>query len=240
MTATAAFLELGAATGAHVHIVHISAPRGYEMVSRYRADGVNATAELCVHYLHFDNGRDVGRLGARMKVSPPIRAGMIDGLWDCLADDQVEFISSDHSSWPIDNKLVPSIFDAGAGIPGLETLAPSFYTDALTRGISDPLRLLVEQLCERPARFFGLGPQKGSITIGADADFAILELGSFPFDASASRDGLNWSPYDGETFAMRVATTILRGDVVWDGTAITSSAGQGTFVARPPAPSLAG
>jgi allantoinase len=232
MTATAAFLELGAATGAHVHIVHISAPRGYEMVSRYRDEGVNATAELCVHYLHFDNGRDVGRLGARMKVSPPIRAGMIDGLWDCLAVGQVEFISSDHSSWPIDNKLVPSIFDAGAGIPGLETLAPSLYTDALARGIGDPLRLLVDQLCERPARFFGLSPQKGSITIGADADFAILELGSFPFDAGNSRDGLNWSPYDGETFAMRVATTILRGDVVWDGTAIKSSAGQGKFVAR--------
>jgi allantoinase len=229
MVATAAFLELGASTGAHVHIVHISAPRGYDLVARYRAEGVNATAELCVHYLHFDAARDIARLGARMKVSPPIRAGMIDGLWQSLGQNDIAFISSDHSSWPIDNKLMPSIFDAGAGIPGLETLAPSLYTDAKGR-VSDPLRLLVDHLCERPAKFFGLFPQKGSIAIGADADLAILELGDFPFDASRTRDGLNWSPYDGERFGMRVAATILRGKIVWDGTDIKAVPGQGRFV----------
>jgi allantoinase len=232
MTATAAFLELGASTGAHVHIVHISAPRGYDLVSRYRAEGVNATAEMCVHYLHFDAAQDIDRLGARMKVSPPIRSGMIEGLWRALHDGQVDFVSSDHSSWPIDNKFTPSIFDAGAGIPGLETMAPSFYSDLIGR-VPDPIRTVAEYLSSKPAAFFGLSARKGALKVGADADLAVLETGEYPFDASQSRDGLNWSPYDGEVFKVRIAATFLRGKLVWDGTEITGDRGDGRYIPRP-------
>jgi allantoinase len=216
MAATAHFLELGLLTGARVHVVHISHPRGYDLVSRYRAEGTRATAEMCVHYLHFDNARDVGRLGARMKVSPPIRDGVVDALWRCLADGKVDLVSSDHSSWPVDNKLVPSIFDAGAGIPGLETLVPSFFTDLAGR-VADPARTLVWQVCEGPARLFGLWPRKGALLPGADADVAVLRPGRWLFDASRTRDDLNWSPYDGEEFSARIAATYVRGLKVWDG-----------------------
>lgn len=231
MAATANFLELGKATGAHVHIVHISHPRGYDLVARYRDEGVRATGEMCVHYLHFDAARDVGRLGARMKVSPPIRSGVLDELWQTLADGKIALVSSDHSSWPVDNKLVPSIFDAGAGIPGLETLVPSFFTDLSAR-VAEPARILYEQVCEKPAKLFGLWGQKGALAPGFDADIAVLETGSFPFDASTTRDGLNWSPYDGETFGARIAATFLRGRKVWDGQDIIGSAGLGRYVKR--------
>jgi allantoinase len=231
MAATAHFLELGHATGAHVHIVHISHPRGYDLVARYRDEGVRATGEMCVHYLHFDAARDVGRLGARMKVSPPIRSGVQDALWQTLADGKIALVSSDHSSWPVDNKLVPSIFDAGAGIPGLETLVPSFYTDLAER-VANPAQILYEQVCEKPAKLFGLWGRKGALVPGFDADIAVVETGSFPFDASATHDGLNWSPYDGETFAARVKTTFLRGRKVWDGEQVTGSADFGRVVKR--------
>lgn len=233
--ATAAFLELGKATGARVHIVHISHPRGYDLVAHAKADGVRATAEMCAHYLHFDADRDVARLGARMKVSPPIRGGVLDALWAKLAEDKIDLVSSDHSSWPVDNKLVPSIFDAGAGIPGLETLVPSFYTD-LARRVADPVRVLCEQVSERPAKMFGLWPRKGALSPGSDADIAVLERVPSVFDASQTRDGLNWSPYDGETFAVRVAATYLRGQRVWDGTRVTGQPGAGRFVRRLPDP----
>jgi allantoinase len=230
MAATALFLELGAASGAHVHIVHFSDARGFDLVERYRAAGVNATGELCVHYLHFDNDRDIGRLGARMKVSPPIRGGAIDGLWKALDKGQVAFVSSDHSSWPIDNKLVASIFDAGAGIPGLETLARSFYTDLCARGATDAPSKLAAYLSERPARFFGVWPRKGALALGADADIAVIEPGDFAYDAKANHDELCWSPYDGERFACRIAATYLRGGLAWDGAAIRNKSGEGQYI----------
>lgn len=231
LAATAQFLELGAVTGAHVHIVHFSHPRGYELVSRYAAEGVKATAELCVHYLHFDADRDMARLGARMKVNPPIRGGVRDGLWDALLAGRVAFISSDHSSWPVDNKLTASIFDAGAGIPGLETLGPSLYTDLVGR-VPSPIRVLVDHLCERPARFFGLQHRKGSLAVSGDADIVVLETGEFPFDAANNHDGLRWSPYDGESFKARVAATYVRGQLAWDGATVCGRPGQGRFVPR--------
>lgn len=231
LTATAHFLELGRATGAHVHIVHISHPEGYDLVARYREEGVDASGEMCVHYLHFDAARDTARLGARMKVSPPIRAGVLDALWRSLAEDKFALVSSDHSSWPVDNKLTASIFDAGAGIPGLETLVPSFFTDLLARS-SRPAERLCLEVSEKPARLFGLWGRKGALTPGFDADVAVLQRGAFRFDASTTRDGLNWSPYDGETFAARVRATFLRGKKVWDGSDVVGAAGYGRFVKR--------
>ncbi|MDR3495628.1 MAG: dihydroorotase family protein, partial [Ancalomicrobiaceae bacterium] len=231
MAATAHFLELGMATGAHVHIVHISHPRGYQLVERYRQEGAAASAEMCVHYLHFDAARDVARLGACMKVSPPIRSGVIDALWGELKAGHFALVSSDHSSWPIDNKRVASIFDAGAGIPGLETLVPSFYTDLRARSDA-PERVLARHVAEGPARLFGLWGQKGALLPGFDADIAVLQRGSYRFDASTTRDGLNWSPYDGETFDARVAATFIRGRKVWDGTRVLAEPGYGSYVKR--------
>ena len=230
LAATASFLAIGLATGAHAHIVHISCPEGYALVGRFQEMGGRCTAEMCAHYLHFDAGRDIARLGARMKVNPPIRAGMQEGLWRAMDDGLVEFVSSDHSSWPIDNKLTQSIFDAGAGIPGLETLVPSLYTDLAARGPS-PERALMRYLAQRPADFFGLA-RKGRLAVGADADIVVLSPEAYRHQAALSHDELNWSPYDGETFSARVVATFVRGSLVWDGKAVIGRPGHGRFVPR--------
>lgn len=234
LASTAQFLELGAASGAHVHIVHLSVPRGYDLVDRYRAEGFRATAEMCVHYLTFDIAEDGPRWGAKLKVNPPIRAGMREGLWAAFDRGAVEFVSSDHSSWPVDGKLTPSIFDAGAGIPGLETLVPAFYT-ALSRRRPDAIESMALYLSERPARFFGLWPRKGALMVGADADLAVIEPAEWVYDATAAHDGLCWSPYDGETFAARVTATFVRGEMAWDGLAVCGRPGFGRYVPRLPA-----
>eukprot|EP01037_Dinobryon_pediforme_P022072 gene22072-23111_t len=75
---TAQFLEIGATTGAHAHIVHLTSSRGFQLVDNYLQDGFRATGELCIHYLWFDPAVDGVALGARMKVNPPIRPGQID------------------------------------------------------------------------------------------------------------------------------------------------------------------
>jgi allantoinase len=155
---TAHFLELGAVAGAHAHIVHLTSSRGFHLVETYKRDGFRATGELCVHYLWFDPETDAA-LGARMKVNPPIRPGQIEGLWQDVVAGRVAFVSSDHSSWPIENKFTTSIFDAGAGVPGLETLLPAFYTGAAQRGL-DAARLTAEQLSERPAASSACGRRR--------------------------------------------------------------------------------
>lgn len=231
LAATAEFMALGLAAGAHAHPVHLTTGEGFGITDAFARMGARATGELCVHYLWFDAARDGERLGARMKVNPPIRVGAINGLWQAMAADQVAFVSSDHSSWPIDNKLTASIFDAGAGVPGLETLLPAFFTLMEGQGPEAALRT-ADYLCARPARFFGIDDRKGAIVPGRDADFAVLEQGCFVWDEAQAHDGLNWSPFHGETFTARVAATWLRGALAWDGAEIVNRAGTGQYVPR--------
>jgi allantoinase len=231
MAATAQFLELGAAAGAHAHIVHLTTTRGFDLVENYLNDGYRATGELCIHYLWLDPEIDGPALGAKMKVNPPIRPGQIEFLWDDVVSGRVAFVSSDHSSWPIDNKFTTSIFDAGAGVPGLETLLPAFYTGAEIRGF-DAVTLTVEQLCERPAKFFGLWPQKGALIVGADADIAIVKSQAQVWDASRAHDELRWSPFDGREFSVRVARTYVGGKLAYDGRDIVNAPGDGQYVGR--------
>lgn len=230
--ATAQFLELGAAAGAHAHPVHLTTERGFQIVDNYRRDGFRATGELCVHYLWFDPLADGATLGPLMKVNPPIRPAMAEALWQEVLAGRVAFVSSDHSSWPNTNKFTPSIFDAGAGVPGLETLLPAFYTFAEQRNGQDAAMLTARYLAERPARFFGLWPRKGGLAAGADADIAILTLGSVQWDARTAHDELNWSPFDGKQFNGTVTRTYLRGRLAWDGQNITNAPGDGTYVPR--------
>lgn len=231
LLATVEFLEMGAMTGAHVHIVHISLDKGFEQVRRYRHLGHRATAEMCVHYLAFQ-AEDMDRLGNLLKVGPPIRPGREkDLLWQRLEAGEVAFVSSDHSSWPLSRKQVASIFDAGAGIPGLESLVPAFQTIAC-RDHNKDMTAVAEYLAEKPAKFFGLWPQKGALQIGADADITILRQGEFSFDQEKTHDGLNWSPYHGMRFAARAVGTFLRGKQIWDGSTVIGQRGDGRYAAR--------
>ena len=166
LAATAAFHALGLAAGAHTHAVHLTTGTGFALTHALGAVAPRATGELCVHYLWFDAGRDGSELGARMKVNPPIRPDAIDGLWRAITEGEVALVSSDHSSWPIQSKLTRSIFDAGAGVPGVETLLPAFFTAARRRGLDAPA-LTACLLSDAPARFFGIDDRKGRLANGA-------------------------------------------------------------------------
>jgi allantoinase len=234
LTATANFLEVGAKTGSHLHIVHISTPEGFQLVQSYRERGVEATGEMCVHYLHFDAGKDMLRLGGKLKVNPPVRNGRREKLWAVLEAGQCAFVSSDHSAWPLSCKQGASIFDDAAGMPGLDTLLPVFFTDAAARyGADAAASMAADLMSDKAARFFGL-TAKGRLMPGMDADIAVLAPGEVHYDSTRITDGPGWSAYDGETFAARPVATYVRGKLVWDGTDVTAPAGHGRFVARTP------
>jgi len=230
LSSTVQFLELGADAGAHVHPVHLSSRRGFDLVERYRAEGRRATGETCVHYLWFDPDRDGDRLGALMKVNPPIRPGQIAPLWQALTEGHIAFVSSDHAGWGLDAKHGKPLFSAGAGVPGLETLVPAFFTVAEARA-ADPWRLLADYVCARPARFFGL-ERKGAIAVGADADLMVLRRAPQVWNSADAHDEVGWSPYDGATFSVRVAATLLRGTLAWDGAKVYARPGDGRFLPR--------
>jgi allantoinase len=100
------------------------------------------------------------------------------------------------------------------------------------RGLSPTL--MATYCAERSAKLHGLWPKKGAIRIGSDCDLLVLEHGDFIFDEAAivDRPELRWSPYHGRRMRARVAATVLRGSLIWDGAKVLAAPGTGRFVRR--------
>jgi allantoinase len=218
--AIARCLELARATGVRLHVCHVSTPRGVQLVTAARREGVDVTAETCPHYLLLDES-ELARRGGEAKINPPLRAAP-------LAIDGIDLISSDHVGWPRQAKHGPDIFELASGAPGLELLVPLVH-DALGAAA------LVRLVCENPARRFGLWPRKGSLQPGADADLLVLDPeAEWEIDPATLITPAGWSPYAGRRVRGRVIAAFSRGVQIWDGSAVTGPPGHGRFVAASP------
>ena len=231
--AMAEIYEIGALTGCPAHVVHCSVGRGYELAARYRAEGHKATVECCIHYLTLDEEHDVARLGGKARVNPPIRPrAEVETLWRHVEAGNVTLVSSDHVSWSEDRKTKPDMLANASGVPGLEVMVPLFVKGALERGVS--LTSAARLMAQNPARHFRIDHAKGALTVGRDADIAVLTPEPFVYDAAASgHNVVGWSPYNGIRLPWRVAATYGRGRLAFDGTAVLAEPGSGRFV-RPP------
>ena len=228
--AIAEVYEIAQATGAAAHIVHCSVGRGYELSEAYRAQGVDATIEACIHYLVCSEEEDVARMLGRAKCNPPIRsAAEREKLWQHLAAGHITIVSTDHVSWALERKSSPVMLDNASGMPSLEVL-PSLLLDGLTdRGLS--LTHAAKLLASNPARLFRIADQKGGFGIGLDADFAVFAERPRYYDAAASgHNVVGWSPYEGRLIRHAPVATFLRGDLVFDGTNVLAQPGNGRFV----------
>ena len=227
-------LELGLATGARVHIVHVSVERGFTLIERGRSDGVDVTAETCTHYLVLDE-EDLHRLGSRAKINPPLRPRReVEALWRLLSAGAVDWVTSDHVGWAADQKG-GDISTAKSGGPSVELTWSLLHDEAVVRrGL--PLGRLVEVLCERPARRFGLWPRKGALAVGADADLVVFDPAArFTVDEAALVSNAGWSAYHGRELVGRVERVLVRGRAVFADGAVVGRPGQGTFVRPGPA-----
>lgn len=229
LVADAQILELASHTNVRCHIVHSSLAAGNRIAMHYRSLGNSVSVETCIHYLYFDE-QDVIRLGAYLKINPPIRSeGERDALWHSMLLGEVDFVSTDHVAWPESRKSDPDIFKNGSGIPGLETFLPAFYSAAVDQRSLSP-SFVARMAAENPARHFGLFPNKGQIAVGADADIAVLVREPQQFNAEEMTSDTKWSPFSGSTLAGRVVATYVRGQPVYEEGSIVAKPGYGRFV----------
>ena len=224
--------EIGLETGAHVHIAHSSVARGFEIAESFRGMGARASGEACIQYLCMTE-EDLVRLKGFGKCNPPFRtAEEVERMWGALLAGKIAYVSTDHAPWQREKKLGDDIFACGAGLTGMQSYAPLFYTLLKERGL--PVTLMAKYCAEQTARYHGLFPKKGAIQLGADADFLVMEEADYAFDEASiqDREDARWSPYHGRRMRGRVAATWLRGTRIWDGGAVLAKPGQGRFVPR--------
>ena len=222
----------GAGKNVRAHVVHVSTAAGLHEVDEARRRGVSITAETCPHYLAFTED-DFARIGPTLKCAPPLRdAETREALWEEVLPGRVDLIASDHSPCPAADKHKGDhdIWQAWGGIAGIQATLPVLLSDGLhARGLS--LERIAHLTATAPAQLFGLYPRKGAIAVGADADFAIVDVErrwTFEVNELQTRSGL--SAYVGRTFTGKVLRTIMRGSTVYVDGEITGSPGWGQLV----------
>ncbi len=223
-------LELAYWTGAHLHMVHGTLPRTFDLIEFNRSKGVRATGETCLQYLLL-TADALREQGGRAKCNPPLRSQEdVDGLWRQVQDGTVDIVTSDHSPYPLHRKETEDIFEAYAGMPGAETLGTLLYSEGVMTGRIGLGRFL-DLVASGPAEVFGL-ERKGRLEAGADADFVVFDPDAeWTLDESEMHYAVGWSPYQGRQVRGRVVSTWLRGRCVYGGGQVCAEPGSGRFVA---------
>ena len=196
---------------ASMYAVHCSSKLALDALRARRATHDGIFIETCPHYLLLDQEAGIGTYG---KVNPPLRtAADREALWQAVADGNVDVVGSDHVPRHKSAKE-KDIWSASAGFPGIETLLPLLLSEGHVRR-NIPLERIVEVVATRPAQLFGLAPRKGAISVGADADLAIVDFGrATTFSGPRMRSAAAYTPYEGLEVAVAITHTILGGRVV--------------------------
>jgi dihydropyrimidinase/allantoinase len=198
-------------TGADLHIVHVGTAAAAEVLGQ-----CSATCETAPHYLAFTLN-DFEWIGAPLKITPPVKSsGNRERLWALLANGAIDFVASDHAPCTQSEKATGSIWTDYSGIPGSGTLLPYVFSEGYLQG-QITLNRLLEVTSENAAKRYGIYDRKGSIAVGKDADFALIDA-----QQNWTVQGLKFhskgkiTPFEGMTFRGRVVKTILRGKVIYD------------------------
>lgn len=218
-----------------VYLVHLSARESLDVVRMCRGWARPVLyAETCTHYLTLTNADLLAR-GSLGKVGPPLRERAdVEALWNAIREGVIDVIASDFAGHTTKNKepIRDDIFKAPAGLPGVGSLLTVVYDEGVNRGrITIPR--LVELLCERPARIFGLYPRKGALQPGSDADLVLFDpTVEHVIRASGQRLNTDYSMYEGRQCIGAPVLVMQRGRVIVENGEVRARPGQGSYVPR--------
>jgi len=216
-----------------VHFVHISSKEASGLILESKRQ-FDVTFESCPHYLQFTS-EDLTILKGKLKTAPPVKYNEDrDFLRKCLKTGKLDFITTDHAGCDYKTGKNHSDFSkVYNGIPGTELMIPYLFSEFYLKEKVD-LKRMIELTSENAAKRYGLYPEKGSLQIGTDADFTIIDLNKiYLVDESELHSKGKYSPFNNTEFSCSIDKTIVRGKIVFDSEkGIIQKPGYGKFIRR--------
>jgi dihydroorotase len=224
-------------TGTRVHCQHLSSAESVEILRRAKKRGIPITGEACPHHFVLTDAAIAGseefwrkdgaqvfgygngtskpswpKYDTNFKMNPPLRSAKDrEAILEGLCDGTIEILCSDHAPHCDYEKEVE--FDyAPFGITGFETELPLslmqlYHTKRMS--LSD----LIAKFTVAPAKLLKLN--KGTLTVGADADVTVFDADAeWTYDRAVSASKSKNSPFDGWRLKGRAVAVVVGGRIV--------------------------
>lgn len=165
-------IRLAHATGATLHIQHVSSAIGMETIRWWRDErGAKVSGEVSPHHLMFAD-EDIGDYDTHYKMNPPLRtrednAALLQGLKDGV----FRIIATDHAPHTEFEKS-QAFVDAPNGISGLDTALVSLHDRFITTG-EFGWDLIVKRYSAEPRRMMRL--EVAEVAEGKPADLLVFD-----------------------------------------------------------------
>src|SRR6266478_5812845 len=224
--------------GAPVYIVHLSSEAALNQVREARDRGLPIFAETCPQYLLLSI-EELARPdfeGAKYVFTPPLREKEnLPKLWDGLAHDHLQVVSTDHCPFCFEDQKALGKNDFTKipnGGPGVENRLQLIYHHGVNQGKLS-LNRFVELVSTTPARLFGMYPRKGVIAAGSDADIVFWDpQADYTISAKTHHMRVDYSMFEGFRVKGNVSKVMSRGEMVVDGGQFLGKVGRGQYLKR--------
>ncbi len=235
-------LRLAEVIGVPLYIVHVSAADALEEIRRARDAGQRAYGEALAGHLTIDDSvyrdKDFTRAAAHV-MSPPFRAKEHQAaLWKGLQSGDLHTTATDHCCFCADQKAMGK--DNFAQIPngcaGVEDRMAVLWTHGVNTGRLTPNEF-VAITSANAARIFNIYPQKGSVSVGADADLVVWDpAASKTISVKTHHQNVDFNVFEGMNVTGLASHTISRGVLTWKDGDLRATRGAGRYVKRPAYP----
>ena len=211
VTAIRRVVDLALASGAALHVVHVSTVAGARILAADRPRG-DLSFETCPQYFLLDDTCLRREDGHRWLCSPPLRPAP-DRLRQLVRDGAADILATDHCAFrpeDKDDRDPADLRTVANGLPGLGALPHA----AWRVWADDPDRAalaLATHLALNPARRAGVQDRKGALRPGLDGDLAVVDPDG-PERPVRSTLAPAFEPYPGLASRLTFRHVLLRGE----------------------------
>ncbi len=221
-----------------IYVVHVSCIEAAEAIARARARGQRVYGEVLAGHLVVDDSvyrhPDFATAAAHV-MSPPFRPkGNQEFLWRGLQAGNLHTTATDHCTFCAAQKAAGK--DDFAKIPngcgGVEERLAVIWDAGVNTGRLTPSEF-VAITSANTAKLFNVYPQKGSVSVGADADLVVWDpAGSKTLSAKTQFSKGDYNIFEGRTVRGIPSHTISQGELVFVQGDLRAVQGKGRYIKR--------
>ena len=225
--------------GVPIYVVHVSCVESAEAIARARARGQRVYGEVLAGHLVLDDSvyrhPDFATAAAHV-MSPPFRPkGNSEFLWRGLQSGNLHTTATDHCTFCAAQKAAGK--DDFSKIPngcgGVEERLAVIWDEGVNTGRLTPSEF-VAVTSANTAKLFNIYPQKGSVSVGADADLVVWDpAGSKTLSVKTQHSKGDFNIFEGRTVKGIPSHTVSQGELVYVQGDLRAMQGKGRYIKRP-------